>query len=58
MTLTGPYILTKTLKNYETKNNDNSINVLDYKYLMPFYASEKNVPNIKTNCIETENIVN
>lgn len=56
MSITGPYILTDTLKEYQSQNNDTSINVLHYKYLMPFYALEKDNPSIKANCIDTKNI--
>lgn len=56
MSLTGPFILTDTLKEYQAKHNDKSIHVLHYKYLMPFYAFEKDTPIIKENCIEAKNL--
>lgn len=56
MSLTGPYILTETLEEYQNKNHDKAINILNHKYLFPFYASETSSPPIKENCIDAKNI--
>lgn len=54
MSLTGPYILTKTLEEYQDKNHDQGIHILNHKYLFPFYASETNNSPIKENCIDAK----
>lgn len=55
MSVTGPFILTNTLKEYQKEKQDSSIHVLHYKYLMPFYAFEQNEPVIKANCVDSMN---
>lgn len=52
MDATGPTLLTEVVKNYQQKNHDQSIKILDHKYLFPFYFFEKNNPLIKDNCID------
>jgi GR25 family glycosyltransferase involved in LPS biosynthesis len=56
MSATGPFLLTKTLKEYQAQNNDHSIKVLNYKYLFPFYFFDKDRPGIKENCIDASDL--
>lgn len=53
MSLTGPFILTEALNEYQREKHDESINVLNYKYLMPFYALQRNDIKIKNACIDS-----
>ncbi len=52
MNATGPFIFTKAFKEYQAKNHDTSIQVLDYQHLFPFYFFDKDKPEIKENCID------
>lgn len=58
MSRTGPIFLSKLIKKYLTQNPVNNIKILDYKYLFPFYANEKNNKNISSNCIMTDDPLN
>ena len=56
MSATGPFLLSKMVNKYLKENDEQNIKILDAKYLMPFFVSERNDVKIKSKCIDSINL--